>query len=137
MSPELGVAIVGTFVAFLGVIMLLIRRLPRRVKQTTYTRKWRGIQILCADKSSWPAAILLSDDTLDDVLKKRKVTGKTMGERMVNAQERFSNNDSLWNAHKLANHLRNNKDGVPKLKEHDVKKTLMAFRQAMRDLKAL
>jgi len=137
MSPEFLVAIIGASVGVLGVCILLFRRLPKRIKQATYTKKWLEIQKLCADNSTWPNAILLSDETLDTVLKKRKVSGKTMGERMVNAQKKFSNNDSLWNAHKLANHIRHSDSQNLKLNEQDVKKTLMAFRQAMRDMKAL
>jgi len=137
MSPELIVAIIGAIVAVLGFSILLIRRLPKRVKQSTYTKKWREVQLLCANKTTWPAAIMASDDLLDEVLKKRKVTGKTMGERLVNGQKRFSNNDALWTAHKLSSHVRHTRDTDPRLKEKDVKQALLAFRQAMRDLRAL
>jgi hypothetical protein len=137
MSPELFVAIIGGLAAVVGFVTLLMRRLPKRIKQATYTQKWRAIQKLCADRATWPDAIILSDDSLDDVLKKRRITGKTMGERMVNAQKKFSNNDTLWNAHKLASHLRSVEGQNITLKELDVKQALTAFRQAMRDMKAL
>lgn len=58
-----------------------------------------------------------------------------MGERMVSAQKSFSANDAVWKAHKLANKLR--QDTQTKLKENDVKDSLIAFRQALRDLGAL
>ena len=137
MSPEFIVALIGAGVALLGVSALLFRRLPRRIKRTTYTKKWREVQLLCANKTTWPAAIIGCDDLLHDVLKKRKINGKSMGERMVTAQKKFSNNDALWTAHKLASHIRHSKDVDPKLKEQDVKAALIAFRQAMRDLRAL
>lgn len=115
--------------------ILLIRKLPKRIKTSHYVRKWRDIQKLCANKSDWSHAIVHADMLLDEVLKKRKIAGKTMGERMVNAQSKFSANDAIWTAHKLANTIR--QDGVQKLSESAVKDTLVAFRQAMRDMGAL
>ena len=78
---------------------------------------------------------LCNDYDLDEVLKKRKVSGKTMGERMVSAQTKFSANDALWSAHKLANTIR--QEGATKISEATVKDSLVAFRQALRDLRAL
>lgn len=137
MSPELIVAIIGASVAAIGFAALIIRRLPKRIKPIAYTKKWREVQLLCANKTTWPAAIMAGDDLLYEILKKRKFSGKTMGERMVNAQKKFSNNDALWTAHKLANHVRHTRNEDPKLKENDVKQALMAFRQALRDMRAL
>jgi hypothetical protein len=78
---------------------------------------------------------MLADQLLDNVLKKRNKVGKTMGERMVSAQNDFSNNDAVWQAHKFANHIRHTND--ESLQETDVKAALIAFRQALRDLGAL
>lgn len=116
-------------------VILILRKLPKRVKTSHYVRKWRDIQKLCGNKTDWSHAIVHADMLLDEVMKKRKITGKTMGERMVNAQTRFSANDAIWTAHKLANTIR--QDGAQKLSESIVKDTLVAFRQAMRDLGAL
>lgn len=116
-------------------VILILRKLPKRVKTSHYVRKWRDIQKLCGNKTDWSHAIIHADMLLDEVMKKRKITGKTMGERMVNAQTRFSANDAIWTAHKLANTIR--QDGAQKLSESIVKDTLVAFRQAMRDLGAL
>jgi hypothetical protein len=90
---------------------------------------------LCAEKSNWPQAILLSDELLNNVLKKKQKNGKTMGERMVSAQEDFSSNDAIWKAHKLANRIRTGEVDTPK--EQEVKESLVAFRQSLRDLGAL
>ncbi len=135
MSPEKIIASIGIIIIFITIVVLIVRRLPKRVRSTQYVKKWRDIQQLCANKEDWSHAIVHADMLLDEVLKKRKITGKTTGERMVNAQSKFSSNDSLWNAHKLANSLR--QDGDKTMKESDVKNALVAFRQALRDLRAL
>jgi hypothetical protein len=135
MSPESIVAIVGLVLVILSIGYVIARKLPKRLKAAHYTRKWRDIQRLCSDKSNWPQAILLSDELLNEVLVKKQKTGKTMGERMVSAQKVFSANDAIWKAHKLANHIRTHEP--EKLKEKDVKESLVAYRQALRDLGAL
>ena len=136
MSPELVVAIIGGAVAVLGFALVVLRKVPKRLKAGKFVNKWRELQKLCAQKETWGAAITQADDLLDESLKKRKKTGKTMGERLVNAEDAFSNKDAVWQAHKLANHVRHSGD-TPKLKETDVKNALIAFRQALRDMGAI
>jgi hypothetical protein len=135
MSPEAIVALVGGVLVIVSLLFVIIRKLPKRLKAPHYTRKWRDIQKLCADKSNWPQAILLSDLLLDEVLRKKRKEGKTMGERLVSAQKMLTENEAVWKAHKLANYIRAHSNG--KLKEADVKDALVAFRQALRDLGAL
>jgi hypothetical protein len=135
MSPEAMIAVIGGVLAFAGVLYIVIRKLPKKIRASHYTRKWREVQRLCADKSTWQKAIIDSDELLDEVLRKRRKEGKTMGERLVSAQKSFTANDAVWKAHKIANKLR--QDPQTKLKESDVKDSLVAFRQALRDLGAL
>jgi hypothetical protein len=135
MSPEAIVAGIGGLLVFASLLFIIIRKLPKRIKATYYTRKWRDIQKLCAEKNNWPQAILLSDLLLDEVLRKKRKEGKSMGERLVSAQKIFTDNEAVWKAHKLANHIRQRSS--EKLRENDVKDALVAFRQALRDLGAL
>lgn len=135
MSPERIVAFVGAGIIALTVIIFIVKKLPKRVRKVQYVKKWRDIQKLCANKDDWSHAIVHADMLLEEILKKRKITGKTTGERMVNAQAKFSANDSIWQAHKLANSIRH--EGAKSLKEIEVKEALVAFRQALRDLGAL
>lgn len=137
MSPEAIVAAVGGLVAIAGFGIYIARKLPKRVKLVQYTAKWRALQKQCANKDAWATVLIQADELLDDVLKKRRKEGKTMGERLVSAQDMFSNNDDLWKAHKLASHLKHDAQHDYKLKEVEVKESLMAFRQALRDLGAL
>ena len=135
MSAETVLAIIGSIIISVTLLVVIYRKAPKRIKRIRYTRKWRDIQQLCAEKSNWPQAILLADLLLDDVLKRKNREGKTMGERMVSAQNDFTNNDAAWQAHKFANHIRHSPE--KKLKEADVKSTLIGFRQALRDMGAL
>jgi hypothetical protein len=135
MSPEAMVTIVGVSVSVLGLLILIYKKIPKRVKRSKITQKWRDIQNLCAEKHNWPQAVLLADQLLGDVLRIKRKDGRTMGERMVSAQKDFSNNDGVWQAHKLANRIRQNRETT--LKEAEVKQALIAFRQALRDLGAV
>jgi hypothetical protein len=135
MSPE-AITIIGVVSIFvLTTLFLLLRKFPKRVKSSHYIKKWREIQKLRANKDDWPHAVVHADMLLDEVMKKKKIGGKTTGERMVNAQGKFSANDSVWNAHKLANSIR--QEAEKTITESVVKDTLIAFRQALRDLGAI
>lgn len=135
MSAEKIIAIFGAFIIIVTLLTFMIKKVPKRLKFSQYVKKWRDIQKLCANREDWSHAIVHADMLVGEVLKKRKFVGKTMGEKLVNAQGKFSTNDSLWNAHKLANKIR--QDGALSLKETDVKDALIAFRQALKDLGAL
>lgn len=118
-------------------IGLLIRKRQRSRKLDTghFTDKWRDLQKLCGDPSTWPLAIIDADKLLDEALRKSRVKGKTMGERLVTVQRALSNNDGVWFAHKLRNKLVH--EDIEALKEKDVKQALIGFRQALKDLGAL
>lgn len=135
MSPEAIVAVIGALVGFAGVSFIVGKKVPKRIKSVHYIRKWRELQKLCASKETWSEAIIKGDKLLDEVMKKKRKSGKSMGERLVESQKLFTNNDAVWKAHKLANHISHS--NKPNLKESDVKDSLIAFRQALRDLGAL
>jgi hypothetical protein len=115
--------------------IILIVRLPRRPKQSKFVSRWRELQKLCKNKDTWPLAIINADSLLDEAMKRLKISGKTMGERMVSAQKMFTDNDAVWHAHKLRNRLAH--DEPVKLTEQDVKDALIGFGQALKDLGAL
>ena len=56
-----------------------------------------------------------------------------MGERLVSAQHELSANDSAWFSHKLRNKI--DADNMP-LTKAEVKKALLGFWQALKDLGA-
>ncbi|MCA9346565.1 hypothetical protein KC960_03690 [Candidatus Saccharibacteria bacterium] len=135
MSPESTIFIIGLAVVIITILTFVMRKLPKRIKTQIYVKKWRDIQKLCANSEDWSHAIVHADMLLEEVLKKKKITGKTMGEKLVNSEDRFTNNEALWNAHKLANSIKQN--GDKSLKDSEVKEALIAFGQSLRDLGAL
>jgi len=126
--------IVGIFIVLI-IVVLIIRRTPRKLKTDKFALKWKELQKFCRDKSTWPHAIKAADKLLDEALKRRKYSGKSMGERMVSAQRTFKDNDAVWFAHNLSKKILT--DPTARIKETDVKEALMGYRQALRDIGAL
>lgn len=112
-----------------------MRLMHRRLKPKKFKNKWAELQKLCVNKETWSDAVLAADKLLDEALKKRRLKGKSMGERLVSAQRRLTDNDSAWCAHNFAKKIK--ADTELKLNKTSVKKSLVGFRQALRDLGAL
>ena len=136
MSIEMVAAIAFGVVVGLMAVLVVVLRIPKKLKPEFFVTKWKELQGYCRDKTTWPKALAEADQLLDKALKKRKLKGKSMGERMVSAQRMFTDNDSVWFAHNLCKKVLAH-DPKVKLKESDVKDALVGFRQALRDLGAL
>ncbi len=135
MSFEAYVALGCGVFAALVIIVLIIWKAPRRIKPDKFADKWQKLQQRCADKTQWPQAIADADNLLDEALRKRRVKGKSMGERLVAAQKDFTNNDGVWFGHKLRTKLDLNPELT--LSKEDVQKALIGLRQALKDLGVL
>ncbi len=114
---------------------ILYKKMPRKLKVNQYVTQWKILQGYCKDKTTWSKAILEADKLLDKALKKRKYNGKSMGERLVSAQRKLTNNDGVWFAHNLSKKIKGSSTVRPK--EAEVKQALIAFRQALKDIGAL
>jgi hypothetical protein len=121
----------------LGVVSLgeFLRRKPAKLQTAFYRERWLELQKNCADKKTWPLAIIDADNLLDKALRARKYKGKTTGERLVAAQHSLTANDSVWFGHKLRNKVVH--EEARKLRKQDVLEALSGFRQALKDLGAL
>jgi hypothetical protein len=139
MSVEAIIAIGGLIIIGLTFMVifsrLVMKKVPRKLKEDKFQAKWQELQSFCKDKATWPDAILAADKLLDEALTKRRFKGKNMGEKLVSAQKIFSNNDDVWFSHKLSKKIQ--EDPTLKLKEADVKDALLSLRQALKDLGAL
>src|ERR1700685_4683430 len=93
----------AVLLAVLVVLAGFIQKRPRQLNRAYFTKRWQELQKFCADKATWPLAIIDADKLLDEALKKRHFKGKTMGERLVSAQRSLTNNDGVWFGHKLRN----------------------------------
>ena len=113
-----------------------IKLIPRRkLKPAKFKEQWAELQKFCSSKDTWALAVINADKLLDEALKKKHLKGKSMGERLVEAQKLISDNDGVWFAHNMAKKLLD--DSYGRLKETDVKKSLVGVRSALRDLGAL
>jgi hypothetical protein len=132
---EIIVAVIGGLILISALALLIHKKRPKRLKVLNYTAKWRELQLYCRNKETWPDAVVAADKLLDQVLKRRRYKGKSMGERMVAAQRVFTDNDALWYAHNLAKKI--TAESNVKLREREVKNALIGIRQALKDLGAL
>jgi hypothetical protein len=128
------IAIIAGGLAILGIVTFLTKR-PRALNKQHFRTKWADLQKLCANKETWPMAVINADKLLDEALKKKHFKGKTMGERLMHAQRQLKDNDGVWYGHKLRNRIVHEED--VRLTEKDVKKALVGLRTALRDLGAL
>lgn len=134
-TPEALVASIVGLLAFVVVAGFIFYRLTRRVRPHKFREKWRRLQKKLPQQENWLDAVQEADNLLDEAMKKNKIKGATMGERLVHAQKQFKDKDEVWFGHKLCKkHQENPK---LKLKKNDVKRALLALRQALKDLGAI
>lgn len=135
MSFEAYVAI--GFAAFLAIVIAIIAfiKFPKKLKQKHFADRWKRLQDRCSDATQWATAIIEADNLLDEALRKKRFKGKSMGERLVEAQKNFTNNDAVWFGHKLRTKLETDID-FP-LTQKDVQKALLGLRQGLKDVGAL
>jgi hypothetical protein len=123
-----------------GIIVLaLISRLaPRRthrLDQNYFREHWLELLARVKTPEGMMLAVIDADKLLDEALKKHHFRGKTMGERLVSAQRRISDNDAVWYAHKLRNRLVHEPN--VRLKKKEAQAALAGFKQGLHDLGAL
>ncbi|HUS26443.1 MAG TPA: hypothetical protein VMY99_03785 [Nevskiaceae bacterium] len=126
---------VGIVLAAVGGSIVWRKRRPRVLKADRFQDRWQELQKMCSDKKNWPEAVVGADKLLHEALKKKRLGGKSMGEKLVKAQRLFTDNDGVWFGHKLRAKIDN--DPNVKLKEAEVKQALIGIRQALKDLGAL
>lgn len=136
MNVTVIVAAIAAAALLVGVALLLKRRRqPRPLKVEYFQEKWKEMQKGLAKKDTWRQAVIDADNLLDEALKKKRFSGKNMGERLTKAQRLISDNEGVWFGHKLRKQYEAEPDA--KLKEKDVKEALIGIRQALKDLGAL
>jgi Mg-chelatase subunit ChlI len=126
----------GAVVVLLFIGVFAVRRRRRRKLDPDYfLQRWKDLQRHCAQRKTWPQAVIEADELLDEALKRCRYKGKSTGERLVAAQHDLSDNEAVWFGHKLRKRVPD--EDVRKLRKQDVLEALNGFRQAMRDIGAL
>lgn len=138
-SPAMIFLLAAIFlIAVVGVVYLVLtsRRTPM-LDQAKFQAKWLEIEhsIRRDNPSTWQLAILNADKLVDQALRERRFSGKTMGERMKSANSLWKNANHVWSAHKIRNQLAHEPD--VRLSYDTTLRALSAFKQALKDLGAI
>lgn len=125
------------FAAILFAVISLTKRGTQHLDVDKYRTRWMAIeqQLKREEQSSYPMSVLNADTLLDQALREKGIQGSTMGERMKQLQKTWSNANNVWGAHKLRNRIAHESD-VP-LDYENTRRTLMAFKQALKDVGAI
>lgn len=102
-----------------------------------YQTRWLKIEnsLVKGDPRTYSMALINADKLLDKALRELGLAGKTMGERMKRINDRFTDANHVWYAHKLRNQIAHEEDF--EIGYTDANKALAAFRQALKDLGAI
>ena len=109
------------------------------IDRTYVQTEWTKLQelMVMGGESRYQQAVVSADKLLDYVLKAR-VPGETMGDRLKNAGNMFTNRDTYqaaWNGHKLRNRLVHETNY--QVLSWEAKSALQDFERALRDLGVL
>lgn len=120
-----------------GAILVAGKLLRKKtgLNQEEFMRRWKDIQTLIGTPEGSKMAIVEADNLVDEALKQLRISGKTMGERLVTARKMFSDNDGIWMAHKLRNRIVHESD--TRIQPRQLKDAIIGFRKALKDLGAL
>jgi hypothetical protein len=130
-------AAVLIFGGLLFVVISMAKHSPRTIDVEKYRSRWLGIETALSrsNESSHTLCVLNADKLLDQALRDRGISGKTMAERMKNCQGKWTNGNGLWAAHKVRNRLAHETDVT--IDYDRAKQALVAYKQGLKDLGAI
>ncbi len=125
------------FGGLLFVFVSMAKHSPRLLDVEKYRSRWLSIETALSrsDESSHTLCVLNADKLLDQALRDRGFSGKTMAERMKNCQGKWTNGNGLWAAHKVRNRLAHETDAS--IDYDRAKQALVAYKQGLKDLGAI
>lgn len=107
-----------------------------RLDREVFAKRWHHVEELQGQgETAWQLAIIEADKLLDQALKANGYPGDTMGERLKDARSALSDNDGVWQAHKLRNQIAHESD--VRLHKLSVDRALGKFKTALKNLGAL
>ncbi|HEY8886352.1 MAG TPA: hypothetical protein VIM31_02510 [Candidatus Microsaccharimonas sp.] len=131
------IAAIFVFGAILFAVVSLTRRGPTTLDVQKYRTRWMTIeqQLKRDEPMTYQLTVLNADTLLDQALKDKGTQGATMGERMKQMQQKWSNANNVWTAHKLRNQIAHEPD--VKLSYDSARRALASFKQALKDVGAI
>jgi hypothetical protein len=118
------------FGGLLFVVISLAKNSPRVLDQNKYRSRWMAIEskLQRNDENTYTLCVFDADKLLDQALRDRGLSGKTMAERMKQYQGKWSNGNGVWAAHKLRNRLAHETD--VRIDYDRARQALIAFKGA-------
>lgn len=109
---------------------------PNLTREQIFVR-WQTIQTMAIQGggNGLRQAVIEADKLLDHVMRSGGASGDTMGDRLRSFQNRFSDRDQVWRAHKMRNALAH--DVAFDLVPSQAREALAGFERALKDLGAL
>ena len=130
----IAVIIVGVF---LVVAMMLTKKRTHKFDIEEYQTRFLKIEnrLNKDNPATFAMTIISGDKLLDKALIEAGVPGKTMGERLKRAGDKFSDINAVWRAHKLRNMIAHEDDMDLSFKQ--AASALAIYKQALKDLGAI
>lgn len=125
------------FGGLLFVVVSLAKNSPRPLDQNKYRSRWMSIEgrLKRDDENTHIICVLDADKLLDQALRERGLSGKTMAERMKQCQGKWTNGNGVWAAHKLRNKLAHETD--TRIDYDRARQALVAYKQGLKDMGAI
>lgn len=118
-------------------IITLAKRGPVGLDVEKYRSQWITIeqQLSKEDITSCQMSVLNADKLLDQAMIEKGIAGKTMADRLKQLQNKWTNANSVWSAHKLRNKIAHEPN--VKVDYNTVRSALAGFKQALKDIGAI
>lgn len=134
------VIIIFSFVIFLGILFFVLITFGKRgykLDVEKYRVSWMEIEqsIDKNNEASFHLAIINADKLVDQALKDRGVSGKTMGERLKSTRGQLTDRDAIWFSHKLRNRIAH--EPSVNVTYQQARRALAGFKRALKDLGAI
>lgn len=117
--------------------LLTLKQKAAVLDKDKYRSLWLEIEnsLDVNNQQSFQMTVLNADKLLGQALEELGVAGNTMGERMKTFGKGFSNQDQVWQAHKIRNKIAHESNIKLNLKQ--VNAVLKCFKQALKDVGAI
>lgn len=134
------IALVVAALTIGGLMIIFIQFASKRapkLNREAYAKVWRAIseRANVHSSDSMQMTIMKADKLLDRAMRDYGVAGETMGDRLKARKGYWSNENTLWAAHKLRNQIAHETN--VKLNEQTFRRAMASYEEALRDLGAL
>lgn len=128
------------FILLIGIGLFALLTLKQKttfLNKEKYRSLWLEIEngLISDQQQSFQMTVLNADKLLGQALEELGVRGTTMGERMKTFGSGFSNQNQIWQAHKIRNKIAH--EANVQLNFKQVQALLKCFKQALKDVGAI